>query len=125
MVGSGVVDDRRDACLPGAVRAAVEGAVRFDAVADDLAAAVLADWREAMNGTFEAVEGVGPARGDDLEGEVVVVPSDFTHGHGGLLERGDGFASSSPGAGTPHQPRKYRFGRGAKGGTGNTRTWTP
>src|SRR6476659_105039 len=96
MVGSGVVDDRRDACLPGAVGAAVEGVVRFDAVTDDLAAAVLADGRETMNGAFEAVEGMGPARGDDLEGEVVVVPADFTHGHGGLLERGRPLAARLP-----------------------------
>ena len=61
--------------------AAVERAVRFDAVPDDLAVAVRARWREEMNRTLEAVEGVRCAALHHLEGLVVVVTADLTLSH--------------------------------------------
>jgi hypothetical protein len=69
--------------LPGAVRAAIEFALRFHAVADDLAVAMLADRRERMDCAFEAVECVGwPLGEDNLEGLIVLVPADFAPWHG-------------------------------------------
>jgi hypothetical protein len=68
--------------------AAIEGAVRLDAVADDLAPAMLAHRGELMDGALEAVEGVGMSRGDHLKGEIVVVAADFTDCHGILPRRG-------------------------------------
>src|SRR4051812_29839184 len=73
----GVVDDALGSRGVGAVRAAVEGAVRLDAVADDLAAAVGADGRELVDRALEAVEGVRLARRHDLKRHVVFVPTHF------------------------------------------------
>src|SRR5215203_4630063 len=44
--------------LFGAVRAAIKDAVRFDAVPDDLAAAMIADRSEGVDGALKAVEEV-------------------------------------------------------------------
>src|SRR5262245_47598255 len=79
---SGSVADLDDPALVCAVRAAEETAAGFDAVADDLAAAVLAHRRHGVDGALEAVEGVGHLIHDHLEGLVVVVPADFTPSHG-------------------------------------------
>src|SRR5437879_1692832 len=67
--------------VTGAVRAAEELAVDLDAVADDLAAAVLAHRCHVVDGALEAVEGVVRAGGDDFEGLVVVVATDLTARH--------------------------------------------
>jgi hypothetical protein len=64
------------------VRTAVKGAVRLDAVADDLATAVVADRRELVDRALEAVEDVVVARGDDLKRQVVVIAAYLTLGHG-------------------------------------------
>src|SRR5438270_10329908 len=64
-----------------AVRATVEGAVRLDAVADDLAAAVRADGGELVDRALEAVERVSDAGRHDLERHLVVVPADLALGH--------------------------------------------
>jgi hypothetical protein len=85
---SGTVRDARYALLPGAMRAAVERLVCLDPVPHDLASAVIAHGCQAMDGTLEAVEGVGMTRGDDLKGEVVLVAADFAGGHGNLLGEG-------------------------------------
>src|SRR6476660_711814 len=61
---------------------AVECAVRLDAMADDLTAAVIADWRQFVNGTLETVEHMALASGDYLEGQVIVIPAHFTRCHG-------------------------------------------
>src|SRR5215216_2522209 len=61
----------------GAVSAAVEATLHFDAVADDLAATVLAHRRQPVGGTLEAVEDVMLPGGDDLERLVVLVPAHF------------------------------------------------
>src|SRR4051812_35957236 len=64
-----------------AVGAAVHGAVRLHAVADDLAAAVAAGGRKRVDGAFEAVEDVRGAADGDLHGLVVVVAADLTLRH--------------------------------------------
>src|SRR6266702_8140487 len=76
-----------------AVRAAVELAARLDAVADDVAAAVLAMWRERLDRTLEAVEHVVRPRRDHLEGLVVLVSTHFAV---------PGHRSSSPAAHLRH-----------------------
>ena len=70
-----------DARLSGAIRAAVKRSLRFDAVADDLAAAVIADRRKFVNRTFEAVERVTRAGSDHFKRKVIVVAADFTLRH--------------------------------------------
>ena len=56
-----------DACLPGAVGAAIEGIVALDTVSDDLATAVITDGREFVYCTFETVERMTRAGCYDLE----------------------------------------------------------
>jgi len=66
--------------LAGAVRATEEFPVRLPAMADDLAAAMVANRGERLNGAFETVEDVGRARGDYLEREGVLVAANFASG---------------------------------------------
>jgi hypothetical protein len=54
--GSGAVGHLLDASLLGTVGAAEHAAVGLHAMADDPAAAVLAGWRQRMDGAFEAVK---------------------------------------------------------------------
>jgi hypothetical protein len=70
------------ALLPRTVGATVERALRLDPVADDFAAAMLAQRSELVNGALEAVERMGLSGGDDLEGAIVVVATDLTPSHG-------------------------------------------
>src|SRR5437763_741516 len=68
--------------MASAVRAAVHRAARFDAVAEDAAAAMPARWRELLDRALEAVEGVRGAAGDAHgEGLVVTVATDFAGAH--------------------------------------------
>src|SRR5215207_4005327 len=60
---------------------AKEGALRFDAVADDPAPAVVADRRQLVDRAFEAVEHVAVAGRDHLEREIVVVPAHLALRH--------------------------------------------
>src|SRR5918999_6190497 len=69
----------------GTVRAAVHGAVRLDAVPDDLAAAVVAGRRDRMDGALEAVEHVGLAAASDLHRLVVLVAAHLALRHPVLL----------------------------------------
>src|SRR5690606_15360047 len=77
-----VVDLRGAGRLPSAVRTAEEPAADLGPVADDLAAAVLADRCHPVDGALEAVEHVPLAGRDDLEGLVVLVPAHLTSRHG-------------------------------------------
>jgi hypothetical protein len=70
-----------DAALSGTVGAAIEGPLRLDTMPNDLAAAVLAYRSQPVNGAFEAVERMGVAGCNHLEGEVVIVTADFTSSH--------------------------------------------
>jgi hypothetical protein len=62
--------------------AAVEVAVRLDAVSDDLHSAVLAGGGEGMYGALKAVEGVRGSTGHrDFEGLIIIVATHFALGH--------------------------------------------
>jgi len=76
-----VVDDARGPFLTCAVGAAVEGTIRLDAVADDLASAMRADGGKPVNGALETVRGVARAGRNDLEGQIVVVAAHLAPGH--------------------------------------------
>jgi len=54
--GSYTVDGSAHAFFMGAMRAAEERTAGFDAVADDLAAAMITFGRDRVNGAFEAIE---------------------------------------------------------------------
>jgi len=82
--GSGVINHFGDAPSTGAMGTAAEGALRFDAVADDSAPAVVADRRQLVDRALEAVEDVPRAQGNDLERQMVVVPAHFALRHGPL-----------------------------------------
>jgi hypothetical protein len=83
--GSNPIVNSDDARLLRAVGAAIEGALRFDAMADDPALTVRTRRRERMNCAFEAIENVGLPGVNDFEGLVVIVPADLALGHGTLL----------------------------------------
>ena len=63
------------------MRAAVERAIRFDAMSHDFAMAVRARRRQQMNRALEAVEGVRRVALQHLEGLVVVIAAHFTLSH--------------------------------------------
>jgi hypothetical protein len=68
------------------VGTAIEVAVRLDAVAYDLHAAVLAGGSQGVDSTLEAVEGMRVATGHTyLESLIVVISTDFALGHIYLL----------------------------------------
>ena len=74
------------ACHARAVGAAIERAVRLDAVPDHLDAAILADRGERVDRTLETVEGVRvPAGHAYLKSFIVVISADFALGHIYLL----------------------------------------
>ena len=69
-----MIDRLHDSNCPGAMGTAIERAVRLDAVSDDLAVAMVANRRQLLHGTLEAVERVRHAGSDHLERKMVVVP---------------------------------------------------
>ena len=78
-------DAVRDAMHPffgSATGAAEDFATRFNAVADNLASAVLANWRQRLDGALEAIEGVRLARSRHLERLVVIASTNFALCHG-------------------------------------------
>ncbi len=80
-VGSHGVAHARLADRASAVRAAEEPAVRLDAMADDLAPAVLAHRRNRLNRALEAIEDMDCALGVYLEGHVVVIAAHLALRH--------------------------------------------
>jgi len=70
--------------LPRAIRTTKKRLLGFYSVSDDLAAAVIADGREFVDRTLEAIEGMTRAGGDDLEREIIVVTAHFTFCHHSL-----------------------------------------
>jgi len=64
-----------------AVRAAERPPIRFDAMTDDAAAAMVAFGGQRVNRTFKAVERVDLAVYQDLEGLLVFVPANFAASH--------------------------------------------
>jgi len=81
MQNSNVVLDGGYARQPGAIGAAVKGAVRFDSMTDDTAVAMSTRRRESVDCALKTVEYVFLARCDDLEGQVVFVSANFTLSH--------------------------------------------
>ena len=81
MQNSNVVLDGGYARQPGAIRAAIKGAVRFDSMTDDSAGAMSTRRRESVDGALKAIENVLLPRGDDLEGQIVFVSANFTLSH--------------------------------------------
>jgi hypothetical protein len=81
MSGSNRIDSDRT----GTGRAAEVVRSGFDAMADDLAPAVLAHRSESVNGAFEAVEDVPLFPHPDFKGLVIVIAAHFTLGHRALL----------------------------------------
>lgn len=69
---------------PSAVRATEDSAPALDAMADDLAVAVLTHRRQTLDRAFEAVEYVHGALSMYLERQFVVVSAHFAQGHDNL-----------------------------------------
>jgi hypothetical protein len=53
----------------------------FHAMADNTALAVLADRRDRLNGALEAIESVSCTGGNQLEGLVIFIATDFAFCH--------------------------------------------
>ena len=71
----------RSAGSARAVDATENLSIRFNAVSDDPAMAMRANWRERVNRAFEAVERVRHTVHDHLKRLVVVVSAGFAFGH--------------------------------------------
>jgi hypothetical protein len=69
--------------VAGAVCAAEHFAVGLDAMADNPAATVDANWRQGVDRTLEAIENVYVAVEVNLKRLVIVVTADFTGWHRG------------------------------------------
>ncbi len=67
--------------LAGAVDAAEHFAFGFDAVADNLASAVRAGWRDHVNRAFEAVERLCLSLGRDLKRFIVIISAHVAFSH--------------------------------------------
>ena len=76
-----VVDDLGGPLGVRAMSAAIERSVRFDAVANDLAVAMIAAWREPLNCALEAVERVRLSGGYALKRHRVVIAAHFALCH--------------------------------------------
>jgi hypothetical protein len=76
-----VIFDALDARLPGAVGAAEKRFFGLDAVTDNLAAAVRADRREAVDRALETIENVPVAGRNHLKGQVIIVAADLASRH--------------------------------------------
>ena len=64
--------------LVGAMGAAIEIAARFHSVAYNFAAAMITFRGHGMNGAFKAVKIMGDTIGDDFEGLIVIISTNFT-----------------------------------------------
>jgi hypothetical protein len=64
-----------------AIGAAVKSALRFDAMTDDLALAMIANGREFMNRALKAIKDVLNARRDNFKRQVVIVAAYLTLSH--------------------------------------------
>jgi hypothetical protein len=71
----------RQARLPRAISATVKRVVPFDAVPDDLAATVIANGRELMDRTLEAVKRMPRALRHYFERQVIIITANFTLRH--------------------------------------------
>jgi hypothetical protein len=72
-----IVDSR----LPRAIRTAIKSIIRFYAVSDDLAAAMITNRSQLMDRTFEAIERVPRSSRHHFERQVIIVAAYFTLCH--------------------------------------------
>src|SRR6266567_102309 len=84
--------------LPGAVGAAVEATADLDAVADNPAAAPLADRGHLLDGALKAVEDVPVPGRHHLEGLVVVIAAHLADRHPDHLPTTSRLRCTAPGA---------------------------
>ena len=84
-VASDVVSRLRKAGVASTMCAAEEFASALNAMSYHFATAVLADRRQLVNRTFEAVEHMPVSRGDHLKTEGVLVSANFTLCHVGEM----------------------------------------
>jgi len=78
---SGAIPHFGDPCFVSATGAAIKGPICLYPVADNLAAAVIANGSKGMNRAFEAIECMRYAGGYDLKSLIVIVSTDFTLCH--------------------------------------------
>jgi hypothetical protein len=71
--------------LASAIGTTIERLIRLYPMPDDTAAAVIADRGQLVNGTFETVESVAPARRDHLEGQIIIISANFALSHNSSL----------------------------------------
>jgi hypothetical protein len=74
-----------DAFFVGAVGTAIEHAIRFDAMPDNLAIAMVALRSQRMNGALKAIKEMGFTIPDDFDGFVVIISANFALNHNNLL----------------------------------------
>jgi hypothetical protein len=77
-----VIDGGRYTRFARAVGATKILAPRLDAMANDLAAAMIARRGDLLNRAFKAVKDMTAAANDDFKRPLIVVPADFTLCHG-------------------------------------------
>jgi hypothetical protein len=80
----------------GAMSTAIERLVGLNAVADDLATAMIADGRKFVNRAFERVENVTLPSRDYFETELVIVPTHFTLCHDHFSGKNNSYRSFYP-----------------------------
>jgi hypothetical protein len=61
--------------------ATIERAIRLYAVADDLAATMIADRRQLVDSTLKTIKHMPLASGSYLKGQIVVIPTNFASSH--------------------------------------------
>jgi hypothetical protein len=67
--------------LASTIRAAIKLTISLDSMSDDFAAAMIADWREFVDRTFETVECMSIARRDDFKRQIIVVTTYLAFRH--------------------------------------------
>ena len=74
-----------DAFFVRAVGTTIKYAIRFDAMPDYLAIAMVALWRQGMNGALKAIKEMRFTVPDDFDGFVVIISANFALNHNKLL----------------------------------------
>jgi hypothetical protein len=74
-----------DALFVRAVGTAIKYAIRFHAVPDNLAIAMIALWRESVDRALKAIKEMGFTIPDDFDGFVVIISANFALNHNKLL----------------------------------------
>src|SRR5690606_26227555 len=99
-----VVDRALPTAHPRAARTAIEGTLSFYAMPYDLHTTMVADRRELVDRTLEAIEHMAVAGGDHLEGEMILVAAHLALGH--RRPPCSSSVGNSRGATSMHRPRQ-------------------